>query len=161
MSNVYFFGYADEFKVVYDSSVPLQIDAARLWKWSNKNLMQLNLSKCNLMVFKGDASVRIGGVEVEEHLTQKNLGFMVHNFSIWNWQAEFRRGKAIKTLGFIRRNISRTDFLSYGAILWKVLKNDLRITESVQKKALKSILRYCPLGYKGRLQKLKLLPVLL
>ena len=32
------FGYANDLKVVSDSSVTLQIGAARLWKWSNKSL---------------------------------------------------------------------------------------------------------------------------
>ena len=66
------FGFADDFKVVSDSSVTLQFDAARLWNWINENIRQINLSKCSLMVFKCDASVRIGGVEAEERATQKD-----------------------------------------------------------------------------------------
>ena len=66
------FGYADDFKVLSDSSVTLQIDAARMW--SNEHFMQLNLSKCSLMIYKGDASVRIGGVELA---TRKDLGLIV------------------------------------------------------------------------------------
>ena len=66
------FGYADDFEVVSDSSVTLQIDAARMW--SNENFMQFNHSKCSLMIFKGYASVRIGGVELA---TRKDLGLIV------------------------------------------------------------------------------------
>ena len=168
------FGYADHFKVVSDVSETLQIDAARWWKWSNENFVHLNLYKCSLMVFMGDAPVRIGGVEVEQHATQKDLGLIVHSSLTWTSQAEFRCGKAVKAFHLIRRNIfdsadSYTQLslyrdyivpiLSYGAVLWKASKNDLKILESVQNKTSKWILRYCPIGYEQRLKKLKLLLV--
>ena len=99
------FGNAVDLKIVSDSSVTLQIDAARLWKWSNENFMQLNLPKCSLMVFNGDASVRIGVVEVEERALQQDFGLIVHIFLTWNSQAEIRCGKAFKAFHLIRHNI--------------------------------------------------------
>ena len=98
----------------------------------------------------------------------------VHSSLTWTSQAEFRCGKAVKAFHLIRRDIwvsadSYTrlslhkghivQILSHGAILWKASKNDLKIIESLQMKTSKWVLRYCPFGYKERLQKLKLLPV--
>ena len=57
------------------------------------------------MVFKGDASVRIGGVEVEERTPQKDLGLIVHSSLTWTSQAEFRCGKVVKVFHLIRRII--------------------------------------------------------
>ena len=120
------------------------------------------------MVFKGDASVRIGGVEVEERATLKDLGPIVHH------RPNLVAGKAVEAFHLIRSIIcDSTDsdtllnlyngyivpILSYGAILWKASKNELKINEILQKKTSKWMLRYCPIGYKERFQKLKLLPV--
>ena len=89
------FGYADDFKVVSDSSVTIQIDPASLWKWSIENFMHFYLYKFSLMFFKGDASVHLGGVEVEERATQKDSGLLVRSFLTWTSQAKFRCGIAV------------------------------------------------------------------
>ena len=136
------FGYAEDFKIIIDSSVTLQIDAAGLRKLGNEDFMQLNLSKCSLMVFKRYALVRIGGVEVEEFATQKDLGLRFYSSLTWTSQAKCRCGKAIKSFHLIRRNICDSAdsdtrlflykgcfarILSFWAILRNVLENDLNI----------------------------------
>ena len=114
------------------------------------------------------------GVLKQKSVRLKDLGLIVHSSLTWTLQAEFRCGKAVKAFHLIRHIIwvsadSYTrlslykgyivPILSHGAILWKSSKNDLKIIESVQIKTSKWILRYCPIGYKERLQKLKLLPL--
>ena len=112
--------------------------------------------KVDWFFFKGDAPICIGGLEVEERGTHKDLGIMVNSSWTWTPQAEFRCGKAIKALHLIRRNICDladsdtrlnlckgyiVPILSYGSILWKTSKNNLNIIEILQKKTSKWILR--------------------
>ena len=63
-----------------------------------------------------------------------------------------------------RRNLYRTyivPILSYGAVLWKPSKTDLKSIESIQMKASKWILGTSPLEYKERLSRINLLPLAL
>ena len=82
-------GYTNYFKLLSDNSVKLQIDLARLWKRSNENFTQLDVSNCSLTVINRDGSVRIGGLEVEVRATQKDLGLVVHTSLTWTSRAEF------------------------------------------------------------------------
>ena len=63
-----------------------------------------------------------------------------------------------------RKNLYRSyivPILSYGAVLWKPSKTDLRAIESIQMKASKWIVRTSQLEYKERLRRINLLPLAL
>ena len=63
-----------------------------------------------------------------------------------------------------RKNLYRSyivPILSYGAVLWKPSKIDLKSIESIQMKASKWILGISPLEYKERLRRINLLPLAL
>ena len=57
MSNCY--GYADDYKIDVTNAVTLQLDAARVWKWCNANLMKLNINKSKVLNLKGNCKLFI------------------------------------------------------------------------------------------------------
>ena len=56
------FGYAgDDHKNVATNLITLQVDALRMWKWLNNNLMKLNVSICKVLIFKGNTNSILNG----------------------------------------------------------------------------------------------------
>ena len=168
------FGYADDFKIISQNAVTLQIDGHRLWKWCSENQMSLNLKKCNVVAFKGTASVALGGHILDTAAVQNDLGIQVSESLSWACHVEKRTTKALKCFYMIKRSTLNTTawqtkkaiyrsyivpIVSYGAILFKASKTDLRIIENVQKRAVKWIFNRKDNDYKTSLQILNLLPL--
>ena len=168
------FGYADDFKIISQNAVTLQIDGHRLWKSCSENQMSLNLKKCNVVAFKGTASVALGGHILNTAAVQKDLGIQVSESLSWACHVENRTTKALKCFYMIKRSTLNTTawqtkkaiyrsyivpIVSYGAILFKARKTDLRIIENVQKRAVKWIFNRKDNDYKTSLQILNLLPL--
>ena len=167
------FGYADDYKVIATNPVTLQVDAHRIWKWCQNNMMSLNLKKCKTVSFKGTSTVKMSEITIQQAEVEKDLGIIVSKSLTWKEQAGRRCEKAVRSLFLIKRNVSwKTSetskkslyksyivpIVSYGAVLWKASKTDLRHTESVQEKAVRWITGRRE-SYKETLLRLKLLPL--
>ena len=101
---------------------------------------------------------------------------MISNDITWTAQTEWRCEKTIKAIFTIKRNIADgtpwttrnnlyrsyiVPIVSYGAVLWKPSKTDLKSNEWIQMKASKRILGTGQLEYKERLRRINLLPLAL
>ena len=53
------FGYADDFKVIRENPVTLNIDVRRIYKWCSDNFMSMNLAKSKYVAIKGCATVSL------------------------------------------------------------------------------------------------------
>ena len=60
------FGYADDYKIVCNDPLILNIDAKRIWNWCVKNSMAVNVSKTKVLSVKGNAKVEVNGFVLEE-----------------------------------------------------------------------------------------------
>ena len=49
------FGYADDYKIVCNDQLTLNIDAKRIWNWCVKNYKAVNGSKSKIFTVKGNA----------------------------------------------------------------------------------------------------------
>ena len=137
------------------------------------NMMTMNAGKCKLVWFKNDINICINGELFEHGITEKDLGIMICKDLTWTQQAERRSSKATGAFQMIKRNISPitiwqtkrnlyicyiVPILSYGMVLWKPSKEDMKKMETVQKRATSWILNTKQLDYKERLKRLQLLP---
>ena len=116
----------------------------------------------------------MNGKTLEQTQKEKDLGIIVSNDLTWTANAERRCERAIKVFFTIKRNIANgtswiakktlyrsytVPFISYGAILWKPNKSELRMIENLQEKVSKWILGTNRLDYKDRLKRLLILPL--
>ena len=67
------FGYADDYKIVCNDPLILNIDAKRIWNWCVKNSMAVNKSKTKILSVKGNAKVEVNGTVLEETAEMKDL----------------------------------------------------------------------------------------
>ena len=141
------FGYADDYKVIATNTITLQIDTNRIWKGCSQNLMTLNISKCKTLNLKGNGSISMIGNTLEQTEKGKDLGIIVSNDLTWTANAKKRCEKAIKVFFTKKRNIDNgtswvakknryrsyiVPIISYGAVLWKISKSELRMIDNLQ-----------------------------
>ena len=96
---------------------------------------------------KGNAKIEVKGTVLEETAEMKDLGLIITGTLSRSENATNRSAKALNALSSVKRNISKittkamklksyvAPIVSYGSSLWKPSKRDLKIIESVQKKA--------------------------
>ena len=109
---------------------------------------------------------------LNKHRRKKDLGIIISNNLTWTANAERRCEKAIKVFFTIKRNIAYgtsliakkslyrsyiVPIISYGAILWKPIKSELRMMENLREKASKWILGTNRLDYKDRSKRISIL----
>ena len=169
------FGYADDFKIVRNNPVTLNIDVRKLWRWCEDNLMSMNLTKSKLLCIKGSAQISLPNYTFEATQSIKDLGLFVTDSLNWTLHAKKRTEKALNAFFLLKRNLGKTNFsirksayvcyvvpiVSYGAALWKPSNGDLTLLESVQRKARSWIFQTSNsvLSYKEKLQKINILPL--
>ena len=142
------FGYADNYKVVCNNPLTLNIDAKRNWNWCVTKSMTVNVSKTQTLSVKGNAKVEVNRNVIEETAERKNLGLIITSTLSLTVIATIRSVKALKALCSVKRNIPKITteamklksyksnvalFVSYGSSLRKPSKRDLKLIESVQK----------------------------
>ena len=93
MSNC--FGYADDYKIVSDNAITLNIDSNKIWNWCSRNLMSLNLSKCKTLHFKKQ---NIPGTDL-----MKDLGLIVTINLSWTEHAKTRSAKSLKAFFSLKK----------------------------------------------------------
>ena len=146
------FGYTDDFKIIGENNVSLNIDIRKVHKWCSENFMSMNMKKCKSVSFKGTTEITIGSYRIEKAENMKDLGIIVSENLTWSTHVRKRAQIALTALFTLKRNLAITTsfkrksayfsyvvpIVSYGSSLWLPSKGDLRIVEkSIQRKAMK------------------------
>ena len=106
------FGYLDDFKIIEENPVTLNIDARRVYKWCSDNFLSMNVARSKNVAIKGCATVSLTKCTFEKAETTKHLGvFFSENLS-WSPQAKKRVGPAIKTVYNLEQNISKATLVN-------------------------------------------------
>ena len=170
------FDYADDYKIVGDNPLTLNIDVRRLWRWCEENCMSMNLTKCKILCIEVSATIALPNYSFETTEVMKDLGILITDTLSWTQHAKKRDEKALNALVVFKRNLSKANFatrknayicyvvpiLCYGSAIWKPSKGDLGIIESVQRKAISWIFitSNSHISYKDKLIKLNILPLI-
>ena len=59
------FGYADDYKIVGDNPLTLNIDVRRLWRWCEEKCMSMNLTKKKVLCIEGSATIALPSYSFE------------------------------------------------------------------------------------------------
>ena len=167
------FSYADDYKIVGDNPLTLNINVRKLWRWCDENFMSMNLGKSKVLCIKGTALIALPNHEFETTECMKDLGILVNDTLSWTLHAKKRTEKALNALFILKRNLSKATFwtrknayicyvvpiLNYGSALWKTSKGYLGTLESIQRKAVSWIFITNNISYKDKLVKLDILPI--
>ena len=162
-------------------SVLLQDDVTSLGKWSSDWKLQFKVTKCVLLRFctKGASvchSYSMGGNEVPEHTSHKDLGVVFSSDLTFTAHYDMIVKRAYRVLGLLRRtfrastniheklilyvSLVRSQLL-YCSQIWRPhLVSDFTKLERVQRRATKFILNDYTSDYKARLLALNLLPLM-
>ena len=166
-------GYADDQKMLSTSHELLESDQISLHNWCVAKKMNLHDDKCSLIHFKKQSVVKMNEVAVKPVKVQKDLGVLISNDLSWKEYCNLRRTKSLKSLWFLKRNISfksttkanlnaYTGYVAplilYACEVWYPTKTDLSNIERIQKSATQWILNKT-FPYKERLKELNLLPL--
>ena len=169
------YGFADDFKLIALNEIDLRNGARGLENWCYEILMTTNTSKCKLLNLRGNLSAKLNDTELHPTNVQKDLGLLITPNLTWNENCEIRAQKATRAFFQLKRNIFATcswvnklhsytgyivPVITYCSQAWSPSRANLVNFERVQVMATKWILN-CNLHYKGRLVKLKLLPLCL
>ena len=104
------FGYADDYKIVVDNPLTLNIDARRLWRWCEENCMSINLTKSKIIWFRGSATIALTNYSFETTELMTDLGILITDILSWMQKAEKRAEKALNALFVLTRNLSKANF---------------------------------------------------
>ncbi|HBK82686.1 MAG TPA: hypothetical protein DDZ41_03680 [Flavobacterium sp.] len=152
--------YADDLKIIkkienIDHCLELQSDLNKLYEWSCKNKLFLNIDKCKVMTFcmkknTIEHQYNIGNQVLERVKIFKDLGVIFDEKMSFRSHIDLIVAKSCSTLGFIRRltkdfknpNTVRSLYcalvrsqLEYASIIWNPASDNLRNRiEKVQKK---------------------------
>ena len=107
------FGYADDYKIVGDNPLTLNIDFRSLWRWCEENCMSMNLTKSKVLCIKGSATIALPSYSFETTEVMENLGILITDTLSWTQHAKKRAEKALNALfvlkGISQRRISRPE----------------------------------------------------
>ena len=162
----------------YSDQTGLQDDIDALTAWSITSNLKFNLNKSVHLSFKCKiaTSYTMFDNTILHTDSHKDLGLVLSEDLSWNKHYTFIIARAYKILGLIRRTFSSSHHpptvlklyislvrsqLMYCTQLWRpYLLKDIDNIERIQRRATKFILRDYASGYRSRLIKLKLLPLM-
>ena len=101
------FGYANDYKIVCNDPLILNIDAKRIWNWCITNSMTVNSSKTEILSVKGNTKVEVNGTVLEETAERKNLGLIITSTLGSTEKTTYRSAKALMALRSVKRNIPK------------------------------------------------------
>ena len=67
------YGFADEFKMIAQSQTELEAGTTHIEMWCRENQMELNASKCKLLILKGQLSASLNKTDLKEVPVQRDL----------------------------------------------------------------------------------------
>ena len=100
------FGYADDYKLLSTTHELVENDLISLHNWCGANKMNLHDDKCSMVQFKKQSVVKMKEVTVKPVKVQKDLGVQISNDLSWQENCNLRRTKSLKSLRFLKGNIS-------------------------------------------------------
>ena len=179
--------FADDAKCFHlikslDDVCLLQLDLDSLVAWSKKWKLHFNSSKCLAISFSkkqesAEQVYKLCNSEVVHKDNLRDLGVILSRDLSWSAHYNAITSKAYKTLGLIRRCFNRNipyfakknlyislvlSQITYCSVIWRPhLIKDIKLLESVQRRATKFILNDFTSDYKSRLIKLNLLPLMM
>ena len=177
--------YADDSQCIKDIHCSLDCDLLQndldtLTEWSSTWNMQFNVAKCALMRFGKvvqDTSYSISDSTITQVSEHKDVGVILTPNLSFSAHLRHILAKAHRSLGLLRRvlpphsspvlkrslylTLVRSNLVHCSQIWRPYLIKDLKLLESLQRKASKFILNDYEMDYKQRLLKLQLLPLTL
>ena len=90
------FGYADDYKIVCNDPLILNIDGKRIWNWYVKKSMAVNESNTEIFSVKKNAKVKVNGTVLEETSELKYIGLVITSILSWTENTTNRSVKAMK-----------------------------------------------------------------
>ena len=107
------FGYTDDYKIVGDNHLTLNLVIRRLWRWCKENFMSMNLTKSKVLCIKGSATISLPNYSFETTEVMKDLGILITDTLFWTQQAKKWAEKALNALSYSKeisqRRISRPE----------------------------------------------------
>ena len=104
------FGYADDYKIVRDNPLTLNIDVRRLWRWCEENFMSMNLPKSKVLCIKGAVTIALLNYTFETTEVMKDLSILITDTLSWTQHAKKRAEKALSAPFVLERNLSKANF---------------------------------------------------
>ena len=104
------FGYADDYKIVGDNPLTLNIDVRRLRRWCEENCVSMNLTKSKVLCIKGSATIAVPSYSFGTTELMKDLGILITDTLSWTQHAKKRAEKALNALFVLKRNLSKANF---------------------------------------------------
>ena len=104
------FGYAEDYKIVGDNPLTLNIDVRRLWRWCEEYCMSMNLTKSKVLCIKGSATIALPSSSFETTEVMKDLGILITDTLSWTQHAKKRAEKVLNALFVLKRNLSKANF---------------------------------------------------
>jgi hypothetical protein len=162
LSRVKFLLYADDIKIFHRIKAPedcslLQDELNQFSNWVARLGLSLNLSKCHVITFSRSRTpihnnYHINGTPLQRVSSIKDLGIHYSSTLCFSHHIETTVGRALKVIGFIKRNTKHfssanclrslyislaRSLLEYGVVIWHpyLAKDQLRL-ERVQNKFL-------------------------
>ena len=109
-----FISYADDLKIFLkiesnDDLIHLQEDLNRFFKWCTDNNMTLNVQKCKYIQFSKSTNpipnnYHLNNIVLDNVNVIRDLGVLFDRRLTFSHHIEYCRNKALKVLGFIKRN---------------------------------------------------------
>ena len=104
------FGYADDYKIVGDNPLTINLDVRRLWRWCEENCMSMNLAKSKVLCIKGSATIALPNYSFETTEVMKDLCILITDTLFWTQHAKKRAKKALNALFVLKRKLSKANF---------------------------------------------------
>ena len=166
--------YADDTVIYYSSAnlfdleSKLNSDLATISNWFSSNLLTLNISKCNFVIFgnsrklklASDVSLKVNSTAIDRSDSFKYLGVIINQTMSWSEHIDAISTKINKRIGMIRRirhflppyakltlyNCLIIPLFDYGDTVWGDKNNDTLMGELqvLQNKAAKVLLNLPP-----------------
>ena len=171
--------FADDSKVLSIiknmlNCLALQDDLQKIDEWTKIWLVKLNDEKCKVMhcgINNPKFDYSINGTVLNETTCERDLGVQISNDLKWSNQVNYAANKANQVLGSIKKTIKFQNkeslsrlykafvrpHLEYAVQVWNpYLKKDVKVLESVQRRATKLVPGLKKLSYTDRLKELNL-----
>ena len=170
--------FADDCKIYggvnTTSQNKLQLDLNNLERWSNQWQLPFNATKCKVMHFgyKNPKQVyHLNGHALEETDHEKDLGVIIDSNLKFHTHTAAASKKANQILGIIKKSYTTRDkltitllykamvrpHLEYGNTIWgPYYQSDIKMIESIQRRATKLVPGLKDKSYEERLKELKL-----
>ena len=135
------FGYTDDYKIVDNNVVTLQIDGTKVSRWCDDNMMMLKTGKSKIVCFKNQIKLKMNDRYLGHSDVEKDVGVIISRNLSCSCQVERRSYLSVSidqteyfnhTSWLSKKQLYRSFIISYGPFLWKPSKCDLQLNDKFQ-----------------------------